>query len=223
MVRGSQEAAEPASLQHGNVNGSGVRCRRHAREPGQCKERGSQEAAEPASLRHGNVSECGVRCRRHARVHPAEAQAGRSCDAPHRVARLTSICHSTERGQHIAPPGRVCCVHTGASARLRAARACPTGCPCVRACARVRAPRSPTLSAHSHAEAPSGITHTARPRAARAVDARHAPSTVLPLGSGARAVDASSRGLRSARPTRRARRRRRQNKCLKFTPTFLTY
>ena len=73
----------------------------------------------------------------------------------------------------------------------------------MRARARAReSPPSPTLSAHDHAEAPSSVTHTARPRAARAVDARHAPSTVLPLGTEVRAVDTSSRGLPVSAATR---------------------
>ena len=95
---------------------------------------------------------------------------------------------------------------------------------CARARARESNPPPPTLSAHGHAEAPSGVTHTARPRAARAFDARHAPSTVPPLGSEARAVDASSRGspVSAADPASAASPARpTENKCLKFTPTFL--
>ena len=71
---------------------------------------------------------------------------------------------------------------------------CVRGCERARACAALRwvlaRARESTPPTHSlstrtttQKEAPSGVTHTARPRAARAVDARHAPSTVLPLGS----------------------------------------
>ena len=162
------------------------------------------------------------RCHRRARVHPAEAQAVRRQDqeAHHRNALWP--------GTHL-PPHRtraacgtawqsvlLCAVCT----RVRARAPPPTGCPR----ARVRAPPPHPLSQHTATQKPPAASHTARPRAARDVDAHHAPSTVPPLGSEARAVDASSRGspVSAADPASAASPARpTENKCLKFTPTFL--
>ena len=67
-------------------------------------------------------------------VHPGAAQAGRSCDAPHRKA--SCICHSTERGQLLHDPAECVCVHGCEHPARRAVRVYSAGCPCMaRGCA----------------------------------------------------------------------------------------
>ena len=134
----------------------------------------------------GHVSGSGVRCHRHARVHPAEAQAGRSCDAPHRKARLASICHSMERGQHVAPPGRVC-MCTRVQAPSRGQCACtPRWVPVHGQGPAADQHPSALSQPHSHTEASQQhTTHAALAHKLCVPSTRaRTPSTVPLLGSG---------------------------------------
>ena len=136
------------------------------------------------------------------------------------VARLARICHSTERGQHVALPGR-CCVHTGASHPDEGSVHVPHWVP-MRARPRAREstglahtlcawPRRSPQRRHAHSSPTSRARHRSQ---------GHAPSTVPPLSTEVRAVDASSRGwpASAADPGSAASAGvAAEKKCLKFT------